>query len=1315
MSARFDLIITANTPSLTADFVLRDEHGIQLAFRRTDFKTISVSHLQGLFDLRNYLRLYVEEGKEGAAVAEIGVCVAEEVLGKELFEKLWQSESHRTLCIALSGATDGENHLAAALARVPWEIARPRHEQPMLSERNLLVRVVHDMEVSVSEPVKLDPEETLRVLFVFAEARGSRPLGARQERRELLRMLEKEVYPQRRVVADFLTHGVTRERLEAQIRENGGYHVVHWSGHGHMNLLELARPGGEMDYLSGAQLLGLFIQAGGFLPRLAFLSACHSGDNLRVRDWNDFIAIALGREQGAKDGETKELDFKQQPGFTGIAHALLQGGVRSVVAMRYAVGDDYARELAVEFYRALFAHAQPKNVAAALTMARQAMLDAKKHCCARFAVCDHATPLLYGAEQPGVTLAKGRSPGLNPRNPRLHKITELTQASHEHFVGRTWDLTELGAEFIGSTTGAEAKPVAVITGMGGMGKTALVAEALALWETRFEWVLLYQAKPNALGFDAFLRDAHFKLIAEVDQRYHRHVKQYPADAIYRDATAEFNGSERLDRLTHNLLRALRDEPILVVLDNFETNLKAPIPGEIGAVCQDFSWDRCLSQIAFDLVGARSRVLITSRRPIAALPKGTVCSVSLGPLPPSEAALFLRAHPVLGGMIFGANATERSLAMRLFDASRFHPLLMDRLARLAGDPALRPQLLQALDALEKTKDFNRLPALFATRPGDAQELAYLDDALATSLDLLIGDVSADARRLLWIIALANDMVELALLSSVWSRENQEHGRLQEMKQMPDMMPPASLTGPDVATLLHQLVDVGLVTEERTGPDDANPYLSCHDLVCGRIRAWMARQPQDLGNVTENSVRIAFAERLTDQFRMLQHQNMNTAFHAGSRAVVYSVQAEAWDWLQGFASEVVISTRDPRLLEGLMPHLQTAAQSAPEGRSRWSCLCCLAVASRMAGRPDASLHSYEQAAIQAHAAAQVGGEASSLAWSDLAWITSNWAYALGDVGHPDAARQRLLEAAEAMKKAGRPLVDVIGSELEALRIDILQGQVDAALPQVEARLTQVERWWQRHCAGESVPEAPRAEFLARVFICALEIANEIDVAREDWASVVRRLDRMLEVQQALKRPADDIGVTRFNRASVLSRIPGQVGKARAELETCLQLFQSNPKGNANVLSSLAVLSSRQGDMVQAITLERRALAMLEQLPDPSARAVLHNNLANHLDREGTPSALDESRRHQLAALIYCLVADAGQALQIAFNNYGYCFRVARAADTKLVVPRVAELLVDPAFAPLEEWLRQRRVNLDELQSHVDQFLAQVRETALAQPML
>ena len=1110
----------------------------------------------------------------------------------------------------------------------------------------------------------------------------------------MLRLFERNIYPRRRVVAHFLTHGVTRERLIDQIQQYNGYHIVHWSGHGNLNRLELAKPGGAQDALSGEELLDLFTDAGGFLPRLVFLSACHSGDIL-PKDFNDFFAFVQGKEPGAKEAASRDIDLQEQPGFTGTAHALLYGGVPSVVAMRYAVGDDYARELAVEYYRALLAHPQPKNAATALNLARKALSDRKKYDPARFAICDHAMAVLYGAEQPGLTLAPGCSPDLNPRNPRLHPIAELTTASHEHFVGRTWELAGLGADFIGSSAGAEVKPVAVITGLGGMGKTALVAEALALWETRFGWVLLYQAKPNALGFDATLRDIDLKLRGELG-RYHDHVKARPADAVYRDASAEFTGPERLERLTRNLVRALQDEAILLMLDNFETNLKpqaepSSVVGQPVWACQDPAWDRCLAVLAQELVGSRSRVLITCRRPLAALADGAGYPVLLGPLPATEAALYLKAHPALSRMVFGPDAGVKALALRLLNASRFHPLLMDRLARLAADAKLRPQLLQALDTLEQTKDFVQLPSLFATTPGDPKELAYLNDALAVSLDQLIRDASPDARRVLWMIAVANEPVALDRLNSVWS----------------DASPPQ----PEIQPLLRHLVSVGLVTEEREGPDDATA-LTCHELVRERIRAWMDRQPRDRGEWTENAIRLAYAEWLAAVFKALLHQNMTAALQAGSRALVYCVQTESWDRLGSFAGYIVTGG-DPRLLAELIPHLQTAAEAAQEGEARWRCLCYLADTLRRSDRSDLSLPFYEQAAAQARAAAESEGESAQQAWADLAGITRNWAIALRCDGDLNAARQRCLEVAEFIRQAGHPAIDVVGNELEALRIDIMQGQVKTALPQIEKRLTQVEAWWQRHRSGQPVPEAPDVTILARAFISALDTAREADFARQDWVSALSRLDTILEVKYALKHSVEDIAHDRMNRANVLVELPDRFGEAKSELEACLEVFQNNPTMSTRMLSSLADLFFRQGDVAQAITQQRRALALGEQLPDPRARAISHHNLATYLDRQGAPPALAEASRHQLAALIYHRVVGLGQDLQTSLRNYAIRFRRARAAGAELAVPRVAELLADPAFHPLDQWLRQRQVDVAELQAEVDQLLEQVRQTALKQP--
>src|SRR5262249_34870646 len=157
-------------------------------------------------------------------------------------------------------------------------------------------------------------------------------------------------------------------------------------------------------------------------------------------------------------------------------------------------------------------------------------------------------------------------------------------------------------------------------------------------------------------------------------------------------------------------------------------------------------------------------------------------------------------------------------------------------------------------------------------------------------------------------------------------------------------------------------------------------------------------------------------------------------------------------------------------------------------------------RNSGLPDASLPFYEQAATLARTVAEIQGANGHQAWADIAVITGNWAGALMMTGELDAARQRHLDSADADKKAGSPGVNVILSELEALRIDIMQGQVAQALPQIETRLTQVDAWWQQHHSGQSVPEAPDPESLARTLISALDIAREAHYAQEDWASAL-----------------------------------------------------------------------------------------------------------------------------------------------------------------------------------------------------------------------
>ncbi|WNJ82661.1 CHAT domain-containing protein [Pseudomonas canadensis] len=1281
MAIQFNLLVSANPATGIVDLNLQDEKGAQLAFNQLDIRAMNVNERRKIFDLGNYLERYVSENAHAAAVADVGVAIGHQLLGTQILDHIEKGNHRRTLCVYLPALSMAEGIPVAALARVPWEIARRTAKDATLGERNLLVRVNHSINHPPSKPIPLKPDEALRVLFVFAEARGARPLSARKERRELLELFKRDVYPHRRIVAHFLTHGVTRARLIDQIEQHSGYHVVHWSGHGSLNVLDLASPGGANDAISGDELVTLFNDAGGFLPRLIFLSACQSGDSLQPRDWYDFFSIVQGQARVPLNGD--EQDEEDATTAAGTAYALLNSGVPSVVAMRYAVSDDYARALAVRFYSALLADPAPKDAADALNRARK-HLAAQPRSDTAFSISDHATAMLYGEEQPGLSLLKGKSPDDYVKDPRLQQISELSSANHEHFVGRTWELADLGADFIGSRDGEEVKPVAIVIGLGGMGKTALVAEAIDLWANRFDWVLQFQAKPAALNFEATMLEIHLKLFGELGSYYH-HVTEHPADQIFRDAEPGFTGTIRVDRLVQNLVRALQHESILFVLDNFEANLKPHAEsGEEQVVwaCQDPAWDKCLKSLAAGLVRSRSRLLVTSRLPLQALPNDRAFVVLLGPLPPAEAALYLRAHPALSLMAMGGDEKKRSLAIRLLKASRFHPLLMDRLTRLAADEKLHGQLLRALEMLENTRDFADLPNLFVTTLNDTNERAYLDDALTISLDQFIQHLSPDERQLLWVIALSNDPVTRVLLNSVW-------GHLCEGKSQN-------------AALLHRLSSVGLVTETRLNEVDSNPEFSCHELVRERIQNWMDRHPEDRQELDQPSIRIAYAERLVGFFQAMRLENMGLALEAGSRALIYCVQAQAWERLEGFVSSLITSIRNSRDADLLIPYLQIAVDNVLDDQVRLSFLCSLADALATVGRLDISASTYQRAADLGHSLTENGADEGLAAWSSLAVIYCNWAVVHSSYGQFDLARQCYVNSSHAEQKNGSPAINTLINDLQILKLDIKLGHAEQAEPAVTKILDQVRDWWVRHLAGESLSDAPDAETLTRTLIGAYSTAMQIDDAKQDWDASLEKMDIVLRIEQQLARPAEDIGATRFNRANTLMQMPLRLDEARDELESCIKLFQE-PNMRAKVLSSLASLAEKQNDLPMAISQERRALALHQQMPDPIGRADSHNNLASRLVMRGTVSDLEEYPRHRLASFIYSL--ETGQDLSEIMTNLLIDHRNTRSSGNTVPLPRLDDLLRVPEFRALVQWLDQRQVDLDTLQANIDLLVNQL----------
>ncbi len=1361
------------TPEIAADCALAvtlrlgDLHGRQLGYHRVRLAEHPASRWEALFDTGGYVARYagvlIPPGQATALcadelLADLGVFIHHQLLGPEIAPALAGS-AHRTLLIRLPRPADPTTApLIGALARIPWESARPTPAEAPLAERNLVLRLLLEgtAPAAGTTPLDLGPDEDLRVLLVYAEAPGSRPLAMRQEREGLLALLREEVQPRGRLRVDVLCHGVTRAGLREQVAAAGGYHLLHWSGHGHRNLLELQGEDGRPEPLSGEDLAALLQEAGGFYPRLVFLSACHSGALGQPRNWSELrAALGLSREGAPTDrdpdaaGSAVDLDasLTTDPGLAGTALALLSAGVPQVVAMRWAVGDDYARGLAHRFYRHLLGtgtgEGRGYSADSALNQARKDLRRPPES--AGLDPADHANPLILGAERVELRPHPGRSRQLDRRHPRPQPLLAAGRRDLDpraHFVGRGAPLTRLNRDWLKTGT---ARAVALVQGLAGLGKTALAAECIALWHRRFDWVLCLQTRPEPLSADGYYRTLDQRLGRD-SQVYRETCAGYPAGRIYLEPGPDWTGAERFERMRTNLLAAAEAESILFVLDNFEPNLIDPdpqAPAGSGLACRDPEWDRFLTALAEGLPRTRSRLLVTSRHSpaalVAAMAAGRCLWLPLGPLPLGEAALYLRQCPALTTLIHGS-AADLALARRCLEVSRGHPLILERLCTLAGDPRApdRAGLTQALDTLGRQGGYARLPDLFAGR-GDAGEQAaerrYLEDVAIGAVDLLLARQTADGRRLLWVLALAGEPVDAAMLEGVRSGRDPKSEVREQLRQLLaiqdqlpekarallDQLPPemrATLETPEpplapearvwakarpVPEVLAALHQAGLIHRESepapgTDPADADggPW-TCHELVRERAIAWMATHPGEPAGRTADQVLRALGERFEALFKhLLGSGTANARDHAveaGRRALGYCIRAGALERLHGFVGRLITSTRDPRLLDGLVQRLGSVAEQVSEGQARWSLRTYIADGLLQAGRADESLPFYAQAAAEAESAGD---------WADLGWITQNQANALRNAGELEAAKVQYRASAEASRKAGHPEVFFVASEIESLRIDVMQGGAESARPEIERLLAQVRGWWQRHRAGGPVPEAPDPEVLGRGMVSALDIARQAARSLEDWEGSLALLDEQESVDSDLGTGEHERARTRFNRYGPLLRL-GRLAEAQSVLESCLEVFRrcDDITAQATTFSALADLWDRKGDPGQAADLGRRALDLSNRLPDPGDRGISHNNLAGYLERLGQGA---DAAPHRLAALCYDLIGGYGDLLRGHVRNLSIVMAESRAQDQPYPLPTLERLLADPRFDALRRFIAERAIDPAELQEALDALIAQ-----------
>jgi hypothetical protein len=471
---------------------------------------------------------------------------------------------------AVAALIDGSGRLAGTTVEVCWEADRPEllglpFEAACLPDGRVLA--LQPTVTMLRRPLDLAGKNgdalagPLKILAaVAAPDEDVRASFALDQERELQNILDAVEPARRHDNCDVRILEVGHPKVIGDAIAADAYHVLHLSCHGLPGALELEDEEGRAELTSADALLAPIRAAGRPLP-LVLLNACHTG---------------------VAPGQTASL-----------AEALLRGGIPAVVAMQAPVSDHYATSLAKSFYlhlatretflpsRALAAARKDEEAARLKAVQRGAPLEETQP--------EFATAALYvaGEEQTLANFGRDKQP-LQAR-PVYDLPGPVPQLRIDDLIGRRTELRETlrslrdpGRQYAG----------VVLTGIGGAGKSAVAGRVMCRLAEDGWLVAAHRGRFDVAGIATEIGTALVQSTREASRQRGALLARADLD----------------DRLRLNLLaQALAEEPLLLVLDDFEANLTTGGDAFLDA-------DVALYLSLLSQQARRGRLLITSRHP-----------------------------------------------------------------------------------------------------------------------------------------------------------------------------------------------------------------------------------------------------------------------------------------------------------------------------------------------------------------------------------------------------------------------------------------------------------------------------------------------------------------------------------------------------------------------------------------------------------------------------------------------------------------------------------------------------------------------------
>jgi tetratricopeptide (TPR) repeat protein len=569
----------------------------------------------------------------------------------------------------------------------PWEALRDPETGVLAQTCQIERRLNH-----VRDPQSISaefPADRINILLVTARPYES-DVHYRSISRPMVELIQKENLPAHVHVLRPPTIGRLRQHLQEHPQF---YHLVHFDGHGSVG-------GGAVGARSGFTLHGqqghLIFEDESGQPQA--ISAEQISVLLRE---HSIPCMVLNACQSAV------LPADAEDPFAAVAAALVQAGIRSVVAMAWSLYVSGAQQFLQAFYRRLF---ESGNVAEATRAGRQQMFANPDRVCARgrFPLQDWLVPVVY--QQDPFDFSFAAQARVETRESNLPEEVQYQNNPHG-FVGRDGPVLKLERAM-------RQRPAGIlIQGLGGIGKTTL-ARGFVQWLAATD------------GLDKGCFWFGFGDIRNAEYVFNR-IGEALLGSRFPAATVD----ERIEALT----RALREYAFLIVWDNFE--VVQGIPGTPVEATMPEPDRQLLLSFLQKLRGGRSKVLITSRSEEEWL--GVEClKISLGGLEGEERWEY--CERIFGDLGISIDREDENLVnlMNLLDG---HPLVMRVILpklekRTATDVVAA--LTSNLQALNIRGGDEAQAKLYATLQFAGQSLPESLQPLLTPLALHEGFVDAD---------------------------------------------------------------------------------------------------------------------------------------------------------------------------------------------------------------------------------------------------------------------------------------------------------------------------------------------------------------------------------------------------------------------------------------------------------------------------------------------------------------------------------------------------------------------------------------------